>query len=113
MRADTKLPKRRHTSWLFRFGLGCFISRYAVPYRIGENATAIGGHRLTDSINEGPPCSACCSGIQLVDGYLGTVLTQTITFAVDEFGHGNQAQGWVLGVVRAGCVDRAGHRRAG
>ena len=44
------------------------------------------------------------AGIQLVDGYLGTVLTQTITFAVDEFGHGNQAQGWVLSVVRAGVL---------
>ncbi|MDE0700811.1 MAG: MFS transporter [Acidimicrobiaceae bacterium] len=44
------------------------------------------------------------AGIQVVDGYLGTVLTQTITFAVDEFGHGNQAQGWVLGVVRAGVL---------
>lgn len=44
------------------------------------------------------------AGIQIIDGYLGTVLTQTITFAVDEFGHGNRAQGWVLGVVRAGVL---------
>lgn len=41
---------------------------------------------------------------QIVDGYLGTVLTQTISFATDEFGHGNSAQGWVLGVVRAGVL---------
>lgn len=63
---------------------------------------------------------ALLAGIQVVDGYLGTVLTQTITFAVDEFGHGNRAQGWVLGVVRAGVLialvtaalaDRRGRRR--
>ncbi len=62
---------------------------------------------------------ALLTGIQVVDGYLGTVLTQTITFAVDEFGHGNRAQGWVLGVVRAGVLialvtaaaaDRQGRR---
>lgn len=56
---------------------------------------------------------------QIVDGYLGTVLTQTISFASDEFGHGNSAQGWVLGVVRAGVLfslitvalaDRRGRR---
>lgn len=41
---------------------------------------------------------------QIVDGYLGTVLTQTISFATDEFGQGNSAQGWVLGVARAGVL---------
>ena len=58
--------------------------------------------------------------IQIVDGYLGTVLTQTLTFAADEFGHGNTAQGWVLGTVRFGVLlslgavalaDRRGRRR--
>jgi MFS family permease len=57
--------------------------------------------------------------VQLVDGYLGTVLTQTVTFAADEFGRGNEAQGWVLGVVRGGVLfslvtvalaDRRGRR---
>ena len=57
--------------------------------------------------------------IQIVDGYLGTVLTQTLTFAADEFGHGNTAQGWVLGTVRFGVLislaavalaDRRGRR---
>jgi MFS family permease len=56
---------------------------------------------------------------QIVDGYLGTVLTQTISFATDEFGQGNSAQGWVLGIVRAGVLfslvtvalaDRRGRR---
>lgn len=56
---------------------------------------------------------------QIVNGYLGTVLTQTISFATDEFGHGNSAQGWVLGVARIGVLfslvtvalaDRRGRR---
>ena len=58
--------------------------------------------------------------IQVVDGYLGTVLTATLTFAADEFGHGNQAQGVLMGVVRAGVLialvtaalaDRHGRKR--
>ena len=57
---------------------------------------------------------------QVVDGYLGTVLTQTLTYAADEFGHGNTAQGVVLAMVRAGVLlalaavalsDRFGRRR--
>ncbi len=47
---------------------------------------------------------ALLAGMQLVDGYLGTVLSQTITFAADEFGHGNRAQGIVQSVVRAGVL---------
>ena len=59
------------------------------------------------------------AGVQIVDGYLGTVLTQTLTFAADEFERGNEAQGWVLGVVRIGVLialvtaalaDRRGRR---
>ncbi len=59
------------------------------------------------------------AGVQIVDGYLGTVLTQTIKFAGDEFGQGNGAQAWVGGVVRAGVLialvttalaDRRGRR---
>ncbi|MCQ3807728.1 MAG: MFS transporter [Acidimicrobiaceae bacterium] len=62
---------------------------------------------------------ALLAGIQIVDGYLGSVLSQTITFAADEFGHGNQAQGWVLSVARVGVLialvtaalaDRRGRR---
>ena len=56
----------------------------------------------------------------MLDGYLGTVLSQTLTFAADEFGHGNTAQGIVLAVVRVGVLvalasvalaDRHGRRR--
>jgi len=42
--------------------------------------------------------------VQIVDGYLGTVLTQTLTFAADEFHRDNTAQGFVLGGVRAGVL---------
>lgn len=52
-------------------------------------------------------------------GYMGTILTQTITFAADEFGAGKAAQGTALAVVRAdvvftlllvGLADRRGRR---
>ncbi len=58
--------------------------------------------------------------VQVLDGYLGTVLSQTLTFAADEFGHGNTAQGVVLAVVRVGVLvalasvalaDRQGRKR--
>ena len=58
--------------------------------------------------------------VQVIDGYLGTVLTQTLTFAADEMGHGNTAQGIVFAVVRVGVLlalvtvalaDRHGRRR--
>ncbi len=57
--------------------------------------------------------------IQLVDGYLGTVITQTITFAADEFDRSDAAQGATLALVRLGIVvalvvvalaDRQGRR---
>ena len=57
--------------------------------------------------------------IQVVDGYLGTVITQTITFAADEFDRGDAAQGLTLALVRLGIVvalavvalaDRRGRR---
>ena len=60
------------------------------------------------------------AAIQIVDGYLGTVITQTITFAADEFGRGSTAQGVTLAVVRVGVLvalgvmfiaDKKGRRR--
>ena len=58
--------------------------------------------------------------IQVVDGYLGTVIAQTITFAADEFDRGDTAQGVTLATVRLGIIvalavvalaDRRGRRR--
>jgi len=43
-------------------------------------------------------------GLSLLAGYLGTTITQTITFASDEFGSSNAAQGAALGAVRAGVL---------
>lgn len=60
-----------------------------------------------------------CS-IALVDGYVGSMLTQTITYAAADFGEDRQAQGTTLAAVRAGVLlalvlaaraDRIGRRR--
>lgn len=64
---------------------------------------------------------AILTTFSLVVGYLGTLLTQTITFVVDEFGASNSAQGDTLAAVRIGILlavaittfaDRRGRRRA-
>jgi MFS family permease len=58
--------------------------------------------------------------LALLSGYLGTLLTQTITFASDEFGAGPGSQGATLAAVRVGVLgslvvttiaDRRGRRR--
>jgi MFS family permease len=58
--------------------------------------------------------------IALVAGYLGTVVTQTITYATDSFGASDSAQGNTLAAVRVGVLlalvlvamaDRRGRRR--
>jgi putative MFS transporter len=58
--------------------------------------------------------------IALVAGYLGTLLTQTVTFAADEFGSDTAAQSATLAFVRVGVLvtvlltaraDRRGRRR--
>ena len=51
-------------------------------------------------------CLLAC--IQVIDGYLGTVITQTITFASDEFQRSATAQGVTLAVVRLGIVVALG-----
>jgi MFS family permease len=62
---------------------------------------------------------ALCA-LSWIVGYMGTILTQTITFAADEFEAGKAAQGLALAVVRADVVltvvlvalaDRRGRRR--
>jgi MFS family permease len=56
----------------------------------------------------------------VISGYLGTVITQTITYAADEFDASRSAQGAVLAAVRVGVLvslavvalaDRRGRRR--
>ena len=61
-----------------------------------------------------------CASLAIVTGYVGTLLSQTMTFAADEFHIGNTAQGNVLAAARVGGVlavgltalaDRKGRRR--
>ena len=100
-------------AWLFHFPVKHALRRrrevygywWAPPDRIDARASTVLGLLCT---------------VQVLDGYLGTVLSQTLTFAADEFGHGNTAQGIVLAVVRVGVLvalasvalaDRHGRRR--
>jgi len=100
-------------AWLFHFPVrhalrhrkDVYAYWWAPPDRIDARASAVLGLLCT---------------VQVLDGYLGTVLSQTLTFAADEFGHGNTAQGIVLAVVRVGVLvalasvalaDRHGRRR--
>ena len=46
--------------------------------------------------------------IQVIDGYLGSVISQTITFAADEFDHSSSAQGVTLAVIRVGVLISLG-----
>src|SRR5690606_19453122 len=57
--------------------------------------------------------------LALVGGYLGTLISQTLTFAAEEFGAGDTAQGATLAAVRIGVLlalvitalsDRRGRR---
>jgi MFS family permease len=57
--------------------------------------------------------------LALVGGYLGTLISQTLTFAADEFGADDAAQGYTLAAVRVGVLlalfitalsDRRGRR---
>lgn len=59
--------------------------------------------------------------LSIVAGYLGTLITQTLTYAADEFGASERAQGDTLAAVRIGVLlsmaiaawaDRRGRRRA-
>ena len=58
--------------------------------------------------------------LAVVTGYQGTVMTQTVTFAIDEFGSSDSAQGLALGFTRLDVLlflpliafaDRRGRRR--
>ena len=70
---------------------------------------------------QGAAALASLAYLSIVAGYLGTLITQTLTFAADEFGAGERAQGDTLAAIRIGVVlslgiaawaDRRGRRRA-
>lgn len=101
--------------WLFRFGVAHALRReptrggrqpwWAPPDRLDARAARLLGVLAAASV---------------VAGYLGTLLTQTITYAVDDFGiSDNRAQGEALATVRVGIAfalvlvavaDRKGRR---
>ncbi len=63
---------------------------------------------------------ATISSLSVVTGYLGTIITQTVTFSADEFGATTGDQGTVLAAVRIGVLgalvivalaDRKGRRK--
>ena len=74
------LPKRTKPWW-------------APPERLDQRAAQILG------------ILAC---IQVLDGYLGSVIAQTITFAADEFNRSSSAQGATLALVRIGVLISLG-----
>lgn len=70
---------------------------------------------------QGVASLASLASLSLVAGYLGTLITQTLTFAADEFGASDRIQGDTLAGVRIGVLlsmliaawaDRNGRRRA-
>ena len=78
---------------------------WAPPDRFGEREAAV---------------LAMLCALVMISGYLGTLITQTITFAADEFGSNDRSQGLALAAVRVGVVislavvamaDRRGRRR--
>lgn len=100
--------------WLFRFPVRRQLTRMAphagVPWWAPPDRLDARSARTL---------SALCA-LSVVVGYLGTVLTQTITFAAEEFGADKGAQGLALAAVRADVVvalvlvalaDRRGRRR--
>jgi len=100
--------------WLFAFPLRRHLGRLAPPAGLPWWAPA---DRL-DARAAGALATLCA--LSAVTGYLGSVLTQTITFAADEFRAGPAAQGAALAAVRADVLvtvalvalaDRRGRRR--
>lgn len=99
--------------WPFKLAFGRPLHRrstspwWAPPARIDPRASGVLGLLCTMAI---------------VGGYLGTLITQTLTFATDEFGNeSTTSQSSALATVRAGVLlaivlaalaDRAGRRRA-
>lgn len=64
---------------------------------------------------------ASLASLSLIGGYLGTIITQTLTYAADEFGVGERTQSDTFAAVRIGVLlamavaawaDRNGRRRA-
>jgi MFS family permease len=108
----------------FQLGLGPWSALFAGPMlkvlgRPGGRPPWWAPPQVLD--RQGAAALASLAYLSLVGGYLGTLLTQTITFASDEFGVDERVQGDTLAAVRVGVVvsmfiaawaDRHGRRRA-
>lgn len=86
-------------SWLFSLPLRFELGRLA-PRRAGM-AWWLPPARLSPA---GASTLAYLAMVSMVVGYLGTLLTQTVTFAAREFGASSGAQGLVLASVRTDVV---------
>jgi MFS family permease len=110
-----------------------------IDYRLATGATVPFGPLIRRTLRDRPPrgavpwwappdtfdapaatAIAVLCALSVLTGYLGTLLTQTITFASDQFGTGTGSQGAALASVRVGVIgalvittlaDRRGRRR--
>ncbi|MGI9119954.1 MAG: MFS transporter [Acidimicrobiales bacterium] len=108
----------------FRLAVPYFGWLFVLPVRHALGRVATDGHQPwwapPDRLDaRAASVLGVLAAASVVAGYLGTLLTQTITFAADEFEVGNHAQGYALAVVRLGILaaialvalaDRRGRR---
>ena len=108
----------------FSLGLGPWSALFAGPMLkvLGRPGGRSPWWAPPESLDrQGATALASLAYLSLVAGYLGTLLTQTITYAADEFSVGDRAQADTLAAVRVGVLvsmaiaawaDRHGRRRA-
>jgi len=93
----------------YRAAVGVWRPLFALPLRRAVRSRKVPWWAPPDRLDARASrvlCLLAC--IQVIDGYLGTVITQTITFASDEFQRSATAQGVTLAVVRLGIVVALG-----
>jgi len=93
----------------YRAAVGVWRPLFALPLRRAVRSRKVPWWAPPDRL-DARACRVLCllACIQVIDGYLGTVITQTITFASDEFQRSATAQGVTLAVVRLGIVVALG-----
>lgn len=108
----------------FTLGIGRWSLLFVLPMRrVLRRAGGKGPWWAPPEVldTQGAAALASLAYLSIVAGYLGTLITQTLTYAADEFGAGERAQGDTLAAIRIGVVlamaiaawaDRRGRRRA-